>query len=86
VKPWAVDLGKLFKDRDNKPLSGMALATVITPLPEISIALSDEIILDKEDLILSSRIVELMLQAGDQVILYPAAGGQFYAVMDKVGS
>ncbi|MBO7747347.1 DUF2577 family protein [Paenibacillus sp. MWE-103] len=85
MKPWAVGVARLLKERDNKPPSGVALATVISPLPEMSLSLTDDIILDTADLIVASRLYELELQAGDVVIVLPSEGGQIYYVMDKVG-
>ncbi|MWC26627.1 hypothetical protein [Paenibacillus sp. MMS18-CY102] len=85
MKNWAVEVAKMFKERNNPAASGATVATVLSPLPAISLSLTDEIVLDAEDVILSSRIGELSLAAGDLVIVLPSEGGQIYFVLDKVG-
>jgi len=86
MRPWAVQLAQLFKERNNTAPADAAIATIISPLPDITVSLLDEILLDQDDLIIASRLYELDLQSGDQVILIPAANGQRYYMMDKVGN
>lgn len=52
------ELAMLFKERDNKYYLGPQIGKVISPLPEIKIALGDKIILVKEHLIISSHILK----------------------------
>lgn len=43
------------------------------------------IILEANDLVIASRIYELILHVGDDVIVSPSASGQLYYLIDKVG-
>lgn len=52
------ELAMLFKERDNKYYLGPQIGKVISPLPEIKIALGDKIILIKEHLIIASHILK----------------------------
>jgi len=85
LRSWEYQLARLFKDRDNKPESEELKAKIISPLPNISISLGDEIILDEKDLIVANRIYQMDLHPGDEVIVLPAGSGQTYYLIDKVG-
>lgn len=52
------ELAMLFKERDNKVYLGPQTGKVISPLPEIQIALGEKIILTKEHLIIASHILK----------------------------
>lgn len=52
------ELAMLFKERDNKYYLGPQIGKVISPLPEIKIALGEKVILVKEHLIIASHILE----------------------------
>lgn len=52
------ELAVLFKERDNKYYLGPQIGKVISPLPEIKIALGEKIILVKEHLIIASHILK----------------------------
>lgn len=82
---WKTQLTKLFKERENVSPSEIAVAKVISIMPNIKLSLSDDIILDADDLVIASRIYEIDLQTGDSVILVPNASGQIYYLIDKVG-
>lgn len=84
MESWEVSFARMFKERDNEPQESAATGKIITVSP-LSVGLGDEIILDNEDLIISSRIYDLYLKVGDPVILIPTASGQKYYVIDKVG-
>ena len=84
MEAWEISLARMFKERDNKPQEGAATGKIIKVSP-LSVSLGDEIILDNEDLVLSSRIYDLYLKVGDLLILIPTANGQKYYVIDKVG-
>lgn len=86
MESWELTLGKMLKDRDNKPAIEAASAKVISPLPNLSVSLGDEIILDEDSLIVANRIYQLDLKPGQEVILLPTAGGQIFYLIDKVGS
>lgn len=79
-------LAKFFKERDNKTPEEIAVAKVVTIMPNIKLSLGSDIILDVEDLVISSRIYELILHVGDDVIVTPSASGQLYYLIDKVGA
>lgn len=85
MNDWAVQMAKMFKERENKTPEEITVAKVIDPMPNIKLSLGDDILLDLEDLIIASRIYELILHVGDDVILIPSASGQLYYLMDKVG-
>lgn len=82
---WDVQMAKMFKDRDNKAPEEATIAKVVNPMPDIKLSLGDDIILEEEDLIISSRIHELILHTGDDIIIIPSASGQLFYAMDKVG-
>ncbi|NGM81282.1 hypothetical protein G5B47_02520 [Paenibacillus sp. 7124] len=82
---WKTQLTKLFKERENVALTEIAVAKVIDIMPDIKLSLSDDIILDVDDLVIASRMYEIELQAGDSVIVMPTASGQIYYLLDKVG-
>lgn len=84
MEAWEISFAKMFKARDNKPQEGAATGKIITVSP-LSLSLGDEIILDNEDLVISSRVHELYLKVGDSLMLIPTANGQKYYVIDKVG-
>lgn len=52
------ELASLFKDRENKVYLGPQTGRVISPLPDIRIALGDKIVLSKEHLIISSHMLK----------------------------
>ncbi len=49
------ELAKLFKERENKLYLGPQVGKVLSPLPDIQIALGDRIILSKENLLIASH-------------------------------
>ncbi|MNB98369.1 hypothetical protein D3C75_456180 [compost metagenome] len=85
MNDWKTQLTKLFKDRENITPSELAVAKVINIMPDIKLSLSDDIILDNDDLIIASRMYEIILHDGDNVIVMPTASGQIYYLIDKVG-
>lgn len=85
MEEWCVQLAKMFKDRDNKTPEEVTIAKVIDVMPNIKLSLGEDILLDSQDLIIASRIYELILHVGDGVILIPTVSGQIYYLMDKVG-
>ncbi|MEC0370891.1 hypothetical protein [Paenibacillus chibensis] len=86
MESWEVQLATIFNRKAGEdPAAEAVSAKVISPLPNISLSLGDEIILDEENLIVANRIYEIPLQPGDEVILLPTAGGQIFYLMDKVG-
>lgn len=87
MESWEVQFATFFNNRKSgaDAAAEAASAKVISPLPNISLSLGDEIILDDENLIVANRIYEIPLQPGDEVILLPSAGGQIFYLMDKVG-
>ena len=66
----------------NRRFSG--IATVITPLPDLSIRLSDGITLDQDDLIISRLVASYALKKGDQVIVIGDDDSDNYFVVDAV--
>lgn len=52
------ELAKLFRERENKPYLGPHIGRVISPPPDIQIALGDRIILTKENLLIASHILK----------------------------
>ena len=68
----------------NRDMS-IELATVITPLPNLSVKLSsDGLALDRDDLVIAGIISTYTLSAGDQLIVIGDNDSQFYYVIDKV--
>lgn len=60
------------------------LATVVTPMPDLSLKLgSDGLVLERDDLIIAGIIETYSLSAGDQVIVIGDDDSQFYYVIDK---
>ena len=84
MENWEVQAAQLFKNRDNKTPPSVTIGTVITGLPNLTVTISDEIILD-EELVIANRIYSLSLQVGDELILVPSSDAQKYMVIDKVG-
>jgi hypothetical protein len=67
----------------NRDMS-IELATVITPMPDLSVKLgSDGMVLEREDLIVAGIIETYSVSAGDQVIVIGDDDSQFYYVIDK---
>jgi hypothetical protein len=67
----------------NRDMS-IELATVITPLPDLSVQLSsDGLVLEREDLVIAGIVATYTLIAGDQVIVIGNDDSQFYYVIDK---
>ncbi|WP_432662445.1 DUF2577 domain-containing protein [Wukongibacter baidiensis] len=52
------ELAKLFKERENKSYLGPQIGKIISPLPDIQVALGDKIILTKEHLMIASHILK----------------------------
>lgn len=52
-----VELAKLFKARENVVNSGVQLGRVVSPLPDIKVALGDKILLTKEHLIFGAHML-----------------------------
>ncbi|MDR7001555.1 hypothetical protein [Neobacillus niacini] len=60
------------------------LATVVMPLPDLSVKLSsDGLVLEREDLVIAGIVATYSLIAGDQVIVIGDDDTQFYYVIDK---
>ncbi|SCY92970.1 DUF2577 domain-containing protein [Alkaliphilus peptidifermentans] len=53
-----VELAKILKARDNIINSGIQIGVVISPLPNIKIALGEKIILTKRHLVFASHILD----------------------------
>ena len=71
------------KHGHNRDVS-IELATVITPLPDLSIKLSsDGLELERDDLIVAGIVATYTLTAGDQLIVIGDDDSQFYYVIDK---
>ncbi|QEK13731.1 DUF2577 domain-containing protein (plasmid) [Crassaminicella thermophila] len=51
------ELAKMLKERDNQPYLGPQIGEVITPPPNIQIALGDKIILTKEHLVIAAHVL-----------------------------
>jgi hypothetical protein len=67
----------------NRDMS-IELATVITPLPDLSVQLSsDGLVLEREDLVVAGIVATYALIAGDQLIVIGDDDSQFYYVIDK---
>lgn len=52
------ELAMLFKERENKDYLGPQVGKVVSPLPDIQIALGDRIMLTKDNLLFASHILE----------------------------
>ena len=99
MEKWDIALAKMFKERNNHKPIGVVIGKVVSGLPNLSVAIGDEIILDTDQLIIANRLynmhkhaddenhtpVPITLSVGDQVILMPTPNEQIYAVIDKVG-
>lgn len=87
MEKWDVTLASLLRERDNRPAPSISMGKVIAGLPELSVSVGSEIILDSDQLIVGNRLYKLPepLVPGDDVILIPDPGGQIYYVIDKVG-
>jgi hypothetical protein len=71
------------KHGHNRDMS-IELATVITPLPDLSVQLSsDGLVLEREDLVIAGIVATYTLIAGDQLIVIGDDDSQFYYVIDK---
>ncbi len=53
-----VELAKLLRARDNIVNSGVQLGRVVSPLPDIKVALGEKIILTKEHLIFAAHMLK----------------------------
>lgn len=80
------ELAKLLKERENRDYLGPQIGTVVNPLPNIKIRMGEKILLTSSHLIIASRLTEIELQSGDEVILIPSTDGQRYCAIDKVVS
>ncbi|GIP17759.1 hypothetical protein J40TS1_34010 [Paenibacillus montaniterrae] len=100
MEAWELEMVKMFNDSKNKPIAaGFIVGKVIKPLPNITVAVGDDILLDKEDLFIANQLyfkhthqaneyhtpVPKPLAIGDEVILIPDSSGQKYALIDKAG-
>ncbi|MCT4593588.1 MAG: DUF2577 domain-containing protein [Anaeromicrobium sp.] len=52
-----VELAKLLKERENRDYMGPQVGNVISPLPEIKIRLDENIILDKNHLLICEHLI-----------------------------
>lgn len=77
------ELAMLFRERDNKEYMGPLVGTVVSPLPNIKIRIVEKILLTGRHLIIASKLTEMELQPGDEVILIPTTGSQRYYAIDK---
>jgi len=77
------ELAKLFKARENPSFMGMVTGMVLTPPPNIKIAIGKEIILEKEHLIIAAALLNNTLVNRDEVILMPSQDQQTYYLIDK---
>ena len=67
----------------NRDMS-IELATVVTPLPDLSVKLSsDGLVLEREDLVVAGIVATYTLVEGDQLIVIGDDDSQFYYVIDK---
>lgn len=99
MEQWEVSFAKMFKERNNPKPIGVVIGKIINGLPNLSVAIGDEIILDSDQLIITNRLynmhihandqyhtpIPITLSEGDQVILMPTPNQQIYVVIDKVG-
>lgn len=80
-----VELAKLFKERNPKNSSNYVIGKVISPLPNLRINDGDSIILDKENLTVTSWFQRNSeIKQGDLVLMIPSSDEQNYIVIDKV--
>ena len=60
------------------------LATVVTPMPGLSVKLgSDGLVLERDDFIVAGIVATYPLVAGDKLIVIGDDDSQFYYVIDK---
>ena len=85
METWEVRFAKKLKGLENPNPTGITIGKVVQPLPQMKVSVGEEIVLDIDDLVISNRIYQLSLSAGDQVILLPTTSEQQYFVLDKVG-
>jgi len=85
METWEVGFAKTLKGLENPNPTGITVGKVVQPLPQMKVSVGEEIILEMDDLVLSNRIYQLLLSAGDQVILLPTTSEQKYFALDKVG-
>jgi hypothetical protein len=78
-----VALAKMFKERDNKHYEGFLVGKVITSFPDIMVSINGEILLDKEDLLITEKVY-ISLENDDLVILIPSKDYQTYVVIDRL--
>lgn len=84
MEQWEVEAAKMFKNSGKASQMSISTGKVISVKP-ISIELSDEIILDNNDLVISNRVALMELQPNDGLILISNSSGQIYYAIDKVG-
>ena len=85
------ELAKMFKDRDNVHYLGPQIGKVINPLPAIKVSLGNQIILEKDNLLIAGHVYQhyhyidpdRYLNAGDEVILIPTTDQQKYYLMNR---
>lgn len=100
MERWDVRFAKILKNPNQKSMQIGVVIGRVEQAPELVISTDNgQVILDKEQLILSSWIehmhyhdsdqfhtpVPITLQVGDQVILMPTPNQQVYVLLDKVG-
>lgn len=51
------ELAKMLKERESRPYMGPRVGEVVSPLPEIKVALEDGIILDKTHLVVAAHVL-----------------------------
>jgi hypothetical protein len=60
MEQWDTGLAKMFKERENKKVEGIVIGKVITGMPELSISIGSDIILDSDQLIVSNRLYHML--------------------------
>lgn len=99
MEKWDVGFAQRFKERENKAFVGMVVGEVITGLPNLSVSIGKDIILDIDQLVIANRIyymhyhlddashtpVDITLAPGDKVLLMPTSSEQSYYLIDRVG-
>lgn len=86
MQDWEVQLARMFKARDPKKPDGITKGIVVSPLPNLRVSIGSEIILDTEQLVISTTIHGLNPKSGTEIILMPTANGQKYFALDGVGA
>ncbi|WP_019241519.1 MULTISPECIES: DUF2577 family protein [Bacillus] len=80
----AAKMIQLFRIHGHNRDITIETATVVTPLPKLSLRLSDGVVLERDDLIVAERLTkDVTLKAGDKVILIGNEITQFYYAIDK---